>query len=263
MALQNLLGDLALEASSQALLTELEKKADLTETQPVSLVSVPLPTGAATSAKQLADNHNVTVSNPPTGFATSANQLPDGHEVEVNNLPTEYPLPTSQVTTLTPPAAITGFATSAKQLADNHQVSVSNLSSVPVITGFATEAKQLADGHEVEVNNFPSEYPLSAAQVSTLTPPAAISGYALDTTMLALIDALMPLKRLASFMAAQTTIDGASRQRINVEVMPNVSLNNPTIANVLANGGVDPRYQFIDTARIAYNGIRQQITFTA
>ena len=76
--------------------------------------------GLATSAKQLPDNHNVTVSNIAstpviTGFSTSAKQLPDGHAVAVNNLPTEYALPTAQVTTLTPPAAITGFATSAKQ----------------------------------------------------------------------------------------------------------------------------------------------------
>lgn len=55
------------------LLTELQLKADLTETQPVSLI-----TGFSTSAKQLADNHNVTVSNMiaavETGLATSANQ---------------------------------------------------------------------------------------------------------------------------------------------------------------------------------------------
>ncbi len=35
------------------LLTELEKKADLTETQPVSVASFPLPTGAATSDNQI------------------------------------------------------------------------------------------------------------------------------------------------------------------------------------------------------------------
>ena len=33
------------------------------DTQPVSVDSLPLPTGAATEAKQLPDNHNVTVSN--------------------------------------------------------------------------------------------------------------------------------------------------------------------------------------------------------
>lgn len=36
----------------QDLLVELEKKADLTETQPVSIASMPLPTGGATEAKQ-------------------------------------------------------------------------------------------------------------------------------------------------------------------------------------------------------------------
>jgi phosphohistidine swiveling domain-containing protein len=47
-------------------------------------------TGLATSAKQLPDNHQVTVSNIAstpliTGFATSAKQLPDGHNVTVDN----------------------------------------------------------------------------------------------------------------------------------------------------------------------------------
>jgi hypothetical protein len=52
----------------------------------------------------------------------------NGLEVDVKAItfPTEYPLPTVQVTTLTPPAAITGYATSANQLPDNHQVKVSN-----------------------------------------------------------------------------------------------------------------------------------------
>jgi len=44
-------------------------------------------TGLATSVKQLADNHNVTVSNPTadpeTGLATSAKQLADGHSVAI------------------------------------------------------------------------------------------------------------------------------------------------------------------------------------
>jgi len=37
----------------------------------------------------------------------------------------------------------------------------------------------------VAVNNFPTEYPLSAAQVSTLTPPAAITGFATSAKQLA------------------------------------------------------------------------------
>lgn len=152
-------------------------------------------TGFATSAKQLADNHQVTVSNIASTplvdistLATSAKQLPDGHEVEVNNLPTEYPLPASQVVTLTPPATITGFATSAKQLPDNHKVTVDNIANTPVITGFATSAKQLADNHQVTVSNqvtIPADFPLPAGQVVTLTPPAAITGFATSAKQLA------------------------------------------------------------------------------
>ena len=45
----------ATSGKQDLLLTELQKKADLTETQPVSATSLPLPSGAATSAQQLAD----------------------------------------------------------------------------------------------------------------------------------------------------------------------------------------------------------------
>lgn len=61
----------AATASKQdALLAELQLKADLTETQPVSAASLPLPSGAATSAKQLPDNHNVVVTSAPTTAVT-------------------------------------------------------------------------------------------------------------------------------------------------------------------------------------------------
>lgn len=44
--------DYATQTTLAALLTELQLKADLTETQPVSAASLPLPSGAATEAKQ-------------------------------------------------------------------------------------------------------------------------------------------------------------------------------------------------------------------
>lgn len=55
-------------------------------TQPVSAVALPLPTGAATAAGQLPDDHNVTVTSLPlpTGAATSAAQLADNHQVVAN-----------------------------------------------------------------------------------------------------------------------------------------------------------------------------------
>lgn len=52
----------ATSAKQDLLLTELEKKADLTETQPVSAASLPLPSGAATSANQTNGSQIVQVS---------------------------------------------------------------------------------------------------------------------------------------------------------------------------------------------------------
>lgn len=81
--------------------------------------------GAISGGKMLCDTE-VTATIDPSTLATSAKQLADGHNVTVDNevgsgvyvrpgISAEFPLPTAQVTTLTPPAAITGFATSAKQ----------------------------------------------------------------------------------------------------------------------------------------------------
>lgn len=72
-----------------------------TATQPVSAASLPLPTGASTSAKQ--DTGNTSVASidgkvPALGQALAAASTP-------------VVLTAAQVTTLTPPAAITGFAT--------------------------------------------------------------------------------------------------------------------------------------------------------
>jgi len=56
-------------------------------TQPISAVALPLPSGAATSAKQLADGHNVAVSNMipavETGLATAANQTDGSQQTQL------------------------------------------------------------------------------------------------------------------------------------------------------------------------------------
>lgn len=87
--------DLATDAKLDALLTELQAKADVTETQPVSAASLPLPSGAATDTKldsvitqlqalltelqakaDLAETQPVSAASLPlpSGAATSANQ---------------------------------------------------------------------------------------------------------------------------------------------------------------------------------------------
>lgn len=86
----------------------------------------------------------------------------------------------------------TGLALAANQQTDALTNAELRATAVPVaesnpidISGLATSAKQLPDGHAVEVNNFPVDYPLPAAQVSTLTPPAAITGFATSAKQLA------------------------------------------------------------------------------
>ena len=50
-----------------------------------------------------------------SGGETAIRVVSDNNTAVITNLPTEYPLPTAQITTLTPPAAITGYAKSSNQ----------------------------------------------------------------------------------------------------------------------------------------------------
>ena len=75
---------LATQATAASLLTELQLKADLTETQPVSAATLPLPAGAATSAAQLVAGHNVTVIAPLPALVAGAANIGD---VDVLTLP--------------------------------------------------------------------------------------------------------------------------------------------------------------------------------
>ncbi len=128
----------------------------------VTATSLPLPTGAATAANQLPNNHQVTVSNAsiavtasslplPTGAATAANQLPNNHQVTVSN--------SSLAVTAAALPLPSGAATAANQLPNNHQVTVSNASlavtaaALPLPSGAATAANQLPDNHNVTVSN--------------------------------------------------------------------------------------------------------------
>lgn len=93
----------ATAAKQDTLLAELQLKADLTETQPVSVASLPLPTNAATSALQTTGNSSLSSLDtklPAQGQALAGASTP-------------VVLPVAQITALTPPAAITGFLTEA------------------------------------------------------------------------------------------------------------------------------------------------------
>lgn len=126
---------LATTAKQDLLLTELQLKADLTETQPVSAASLPLPAGASTSALQTTGNtslSSIDTKTPALGQALAATSVP-------------VILPAATVTTLTPPAAITGFALEAtltsikdtagiKKITDPLPAGTNNIGDVDVLT---------------------------------------------------------------------------------------------------------------------------------
>lgn len=150
MSLQNAFENLAVESKQDAILTELEKKADLTETQPVQ------------------EQNPIDIS----GLATSAKQLPDGHEVEVNNFPASQTID-GTVTIANPTAnPETGLAKESKQLADNHQVTVSNIvpaSNSMITVPFTTTTVQAVGTTDVSVYRGVTVQIISQGGSSTVT----------------------------------------------------------------------------------------------
>lgn len=153
-------------------------------TQPVSASSLPLPTGASTSAKQdtiighvdgietLIGTTNTTLGTIDTdtgGIATSTASIDTktpalGQALAAGSVPVV--LTVAQISALTPPAAITGFATSAKQdtlltelqlKADLTETQPVSLASVPshAVTNAGTFAVQAteADGANVTLGS--------------------------------------------------------------------------------------------------------------
>lgn len=76
------------------------------------------------------------------------------------------------------------------------------------------EANQLPDSHNVTVDNLPADYPLPAAQVTTLTPPAAITGFATQTTLAALLTEL------------QLKADLSETQPVSIASVPSHAVTN-------------------------------------
>jgi hypothetical protein len=75
-------------------------------------------------------------------------------------------------------------------------------------------------------------------------------------------EAIVLLRRMVKLMEPLAVQDSAQRQRVTIDAgtLPTVS-SVSSVANIIAFGSVDPKYQFIDQARNAYaNGIRANIT---
>ena len=95
---------------------------------PISVASLPLPSSAATSAKQLADGHAVTIDNISTNEVFirgggTAGSATDGEVVAVQGIASGTAM------AVTESSPISGFATSTNQLADGHAVTIDNIIS--------------------------------------------------------------------------------------------------------------------------------------
>jgi hypothetical protein len=96
-------------------------------------------------------------------------------------------------------------------------------------------------------------------------------------------ESIILLRRIAQLLSPIATQDSLQRQRVTVEVMPTTTVAGTvtvaqataaslqatvtgtvavsTVSNIAAIGGVDPRFQFVDAARVAYaTGIRANLT---
>jgi len=143
-----------------SLLTELQLKADLTETQPVSFASLPLPAGAATSAKQ---------------------------DLLLTELQLKADLSETQPVSIAGTVAISGALTDAQLRASSVPVSGTffqatqpvSAASLPLPTGASTEAKQ--DTQITRLNLLGTEATLSAqsaklpASLGSKTSAASLS----------------------------------------------------------------------------------------
>jgi hypothetical protein len=74
-------------------------------------------------------------------------------------------------------------------------------------------------------------------------------------------ESVILLRRIAKLLEPIATQDANNRQRVAVEAMPTVAVS--TVSNLATYGGIDPRYQFTDAARLTYaEGIRTNLQFS-
>jgi hypothetical protein len=77
-------------------------------------------------------------------------------------------------------------------------------------------------------------------------------------------ESIQYLKKIAQLVAPLSTQDANQRQRVAIDASAvTLSVGTvTTVGNIAAYGGVDPRYQFIDAARLTYaQGIRNNLSF--
>jgi hypothetical protein len=75
-------------------------------------------------------------------------------------------------------------------------------------------------------------------------------------------ETILLLRRLVQLSQTLATQDANNRLRVSVDAWPSTLTTVSNVSNIGTIGSVDPRFQFIDNARQAYEGLRNKITFS-
>jgi hypothetical protein len=161
-------------------------------------------------------------------------------------------LPAAQIATLTPPAAITGFALEATQL--DVETAVQSIDLKTPVLGQALEAASVP-------------VVLTAAQIAAITPPAAISGFALETTQLDVETAVQSIDTKTPALgqaleAASVPVVLTALQLAAITppaAITGFSLETTQTANGVLLGAVTETAPATDTASSGLNGRLQRI----
>lgn len=203
--------------------------------------------GDASSANQVTGNaslSSIDTKTPSLGQAVAASSVP-------------VVLTAAQIAALTPPAAIADFNLEATQVAVKNSIA----SVDTKLTSQATSTKQ--DTGNTSLNSIDSKIPtlgqalagsstpvvLTAAQIATLTPPSAITGYSLEATQ-ALVKAktdnldvllstrLKPSDTLAAVGAINSALPAGTNNIGSVvdTVVDLITTGNITTQNLVSSG---------------------------
>lgn len=243
------------------------------DTQPVSADTLPLPTGAATEAKQLPDNHQVQVSNFPATQAVSgvvtANQGASPYAVTqsgswtvaVNNFPATQAVSGTVALDSATLAALESVSVQNTVTVQATALDIRNLSSAsdfvsvgnfpatqPVsgtvtanlgtLNGVATEAKQLPDNHQVTVSNFPATQPVSGtvtANLGTLNGAATAANQATGNASLSSVDGKLP--DLSGTWGYDSDVSGSVTIGVGKRVLQITAVAGGNGATLTINGG--------------------------
>lgn len=214
--------DTAITALSD-LLTELQLKADLTETQPVSQISQPLPTGASTEAKQ--DTTIVSLASLLTELQLKAD-LTETQPVSLAStpLPSGASIESKQDDTIT---ALGNLLAELQLKSDLTETQPVSLASAPLAAGASTEAKQ--DDNITALGSLLTELQLKANLTETQPISAADlplpTGAAIETkqdSIIAALDAIRVSSEITNngvslIDAGTTTINGSAGATVEID----------------------------------------------